>query len=107
MELCSTIGKDPELDPELQLLLNEYVDVFEELKTLPAHREHDHKIPLRPGTILINVRPYRYLQKDVIEKVIQEMLQAGVIRASQSPYCSPIVLVKKKDGSCRLCVDYR
>ena len=89
--------------------MKEYKDVFEEPIALPPHRKHDHKILLKPVTNPINVRPYRYsaLQKNVIEKVIQETLHARVIRASQSPYSSPIVLVKKRDGSSKLCVDYR
>ena len=108
MELCSAIGKDSELDPKLQLLLNEYVDIFEEPKTLPPHREHDHKILLRPGTTPINVRPYRYptLQKDVIEKVIQEMLQAWVIRASQILILLPLCLSRRRMDP-RGCVDHR
>jgi len=96
-------------NPEVQTVLQRYADVFEEPQTLPPHRGLDHKIILKPGTPPVNVRPYRYptLQKDLIEKIVQEMLQAGVIRDSHSPYSSPIVLVKKKDGSWRLCVDYR
>ena len=95
--------------PQLSALLKEFADLFEEPRSLPPHRSHDHKIILKPGTSPVNVRPYRYpaLQKDVIEKTIQEMLEAGVVRPSQSPYSSPIVLVKKKDGTWRLCVDYR
>ena len=106
VELCSVVAPHP----EIQGLLNELADVFEEPKSLSPHRELDHKILLKPGSAPVNVRPYRYptLQKDIIEKTVQEMLQAGVIRDSHSPYSSPIVLVKKKkDGSWRLCVDYR
>lgn len=58
---------------------------------------------------MVKVRPYKYhvIQKTEIEKLIQEMLQAGIIRDSNSPFASPVVMVKKKDDSWRLRVDYR
>ncbi|GJY21523.1 reverse transcriptase [Tanacetum coccineum] len=62
-----------------------------------------------PKTPLINVRPYKHPpnQKDVIEGMVKELMDSGVIRASQSPFSSPIVMVKKKDGTWRMCIDYR
>ena len=61
--------------------MSEYADIFAEPKGLPAHRNLDHKIVLKPGTAPINGRPYRYptLQKDVIENAVREMLQLSLI----------------------------
>ncbi|XP_042051368.1 uncharacterized protein LOC121796622 [Salvia splendens] len=95
--------------PELLHLLSYFADIFEELKGLPPRRSHDHRIVLKAGSEPINIRPYKYAaqQKDAIESMLKEMLEAGVIQHSRSSYASPIVLVKKKDGSWQMCVDYR
>ncbi|KAL4278859.1 hypothetical protein GQ457_03G027370 [Hibiscus cannabinus] len=92
-----------------QLLLQEYTDIFEEPKQLPPPRTHDHAITLQPGAQPINLRPYRfpYHQKTEVEKRITELLAASIIQNSKSPFASPCLLVKKKDGTWRLCVDYR
>lgn len=106
-ELNSVTGQI--IDPSISQLLDEFVDMFAESKALTPHWSHDYHIILKEGTPPVNVRPCRYpaLQKDVIEKTVQEMLEAGVVRPSQRPYSSPIVLVKKKDDTWRMCVDYR
>ena len=68
---------------------------------LPPKRAHDHKIPLTEVNTLINLRPYRcaHFQKNIIEKLVQEMMLLRVIRLSINSCASPVVLVKKKDGS--------
>lgn len=78
-------------------------------KGLRPPRTQDHKVPLLKGTQPISVRPYRYphYQKNEIEKFIKEMLCSGLIQPSQSPFSSPILLVKKHDGSWRFCIDYQ
>ncbi|KAD5961141.1 hypothetical protein E3N88_12614 [Mikania micrantha] len=98
----------PVPDP-IQPLLQEFTAIFQEPTTLPPFRSHFHSIPLLPNSTPPNIRPYRYphSQKAEIEKQVQELLSAGFIQPSNSPYSSPVLLVKKKDSSWRLCIDYR
>lgn len=94
---------------QVQNLLQMFGGVFQEPKGLPPKREQEHVIHLLEGQGPVNVRPYRYSHhhKAEIEKQVQEMLQMGIIRHSQSAFSSPVILVKKKDGTWRMCVDYR
>jgi hypothetical protein len=82
----------PEVPPSLQLILDKYPRVFEVPTDLPPSRgEHDHSIPLLPGSQPPNVRPYRYpfSQKNEIEKIVHELLEAGVIRPKYQPIFFP------------------
>ena len=93
---------------EIQSILKRYEKVFAEPHGLPPNRKHEHKIQIREGVNPINVRPYRYahVQKNEMERMVKEILEVGIIRVSHSPYSSPVILVRKKDGSWRFCVDY-
>lgn len=95
--------------PEIQELLKEYADVFEQPTGLPPERFYDHQIPLIPGAVPVNSKPYRYSpqHKDEIERQVRELLTAGLNVHSTSSFASPVLLVLKKDGSWRFCVDYR
>jgi len=64
---------------------------------------------LVPGAPLVAVRQYCYklVLKDEIEKQVSEMLQSGMVQPSSSAFSSPVLLVRKKDGTWRFCVDYR
>ncbi|GKB58353.1 reverse transcriptase, partial [Tanacetum coccineum] len=90
-------------------ILEEFEDVFALPTKLPPQRMHDHKIPPVPNTPPINIRHYKHLlsQKNAIEVMVKELMDSGVIRASHSSFSSPIVMVKKKDGTWRMCVEYR
>ncbi|KAL0534327.1 hypothetical protein IC582_028617 [Cucumis melo] len=91
-------------------VVRDYPDVFpEELPGLPPHREVEFAIELEPGTVPISRAPYRMAPAELKElKVqLQELLDKGFIRPSVSPWGAPVLFVKKKDGSMRLCIDYR
>ena len=104
-----TQTKSAEVPPELQQVLDQHATLFQDPKGLPPQRKYDHSIPLQQGTQPVNLKPYRYspAQKDEIERQLKDMLQQGIIKPSTSPFASPVLLVKKKDGTWRFCVDYR
>lgn len=95
-------GEDP-IPAELQQIVDAFPEVFAEPTELPEHRSWDHSIPLIPGANPINIRPYRYTpeQKDEIEAQVKEMLRLRLIVPSNSPFSSPVLLVKKKDQTWR------
>ena len=102
-------GRVISIPDKVQAVIRQYEDMFEWPEELPPERDIKHHIHIKGGTDPINVRPYRYAfqQKEEMEKLVDEMLSSGIIRPSTSPYLSSVLLVKKKDGSWRLCVDYR
>jgi hypothetical protein len=101
--------KEEVIPEDIQQLVHQFVDIFQSPTKLPPQRALDHHIPLVSGATPVNVKPYRYspAQKDEIENQLHEMLRNGVIQPSVSPFSSLVLLVKKKDGSWRFCVDYR
>ncbi|KAG8490490.1 hypothetical protein CXB51_013599 [Gossypium anomalum] len=84
-------------EEQLQQLLAYFDDIFQVPKGLPPYRLHDHKIPLKNDGVVIKMISYRYpaIQKNEIEKLIREMLQAGIIRDSNSSFASLIVMAIK------------
>ena len=70
--------------------------MFDVPKGLPPFRGTDHAIKLIKEDTTVNVRPYRYphLQKNEIEKLVRDMMTAGIIQSSVSPFSSQILLVK-------------
>ncbi|WVZ85511.1 hypothetical protein U9M48_032433 [Paspalum notatum var. saurae] len=112
---CNDLGRIAELMiksgkyEDLDLLIANSGTLFDKPKGLPPVRSCAHTIPLEAGAQPFRLRPYRYnpLQKDEIEKQVQELLKLGMIKFSNSPFASPALLVKNKTGDWRLCVDYR
>jgi hypothetical protein len=91
-------------------VVSEFSDVFpEELPGLPPLREVDFPIDLVPGAAPISRTPYRMAATELAElkRQLADLLAKGFIQPSASPWGAPVLFVKKKDGSLRLCIDYR
>jgi hypothetical protein len=90
--------------------VSEFLDVFpKELPGMPPDREIEFVIELVPGTAPIFKRPYRMAANQLAElkEQLQELLDKGYIHPSASPWGAPVIFVPKKDGTQRMCVDYR
>ncbi|MCO5610779.1 hypothetical protein L7F22_065020 [Adiantum nelumboides] len=101
-----------QVDLELSNFLNQFQDVFiDDIPgELPPKRgDDDHMIELIPGSSPPNKPPYRVsqAQQEEIMRQVNELVEKGMVRPSSSPFCSPVLLVQKKDGTYRMCVDYR
>nr|XP_043623171.1 uncharacterized protein LOC122594949 [Erigeron canadensis] len=91
-------------------IVKEFVDVFpEDLSGIPPERQVEFSIDLMPGANPIAKAPYHLAHTEMQElmKQLQELLDKGFIRPSNSPWGAPVLFVKKKDGSMRMCIDYR
>ena len=97
--------------PTVTNLLQEYEDIFpaEIPPGLPPMRGIEHQIDLIPGATLPNRAAYRTNPEETkeIQRQVQDLLDRGHVRESLSPCAIPVLLVPKKDGTWRMCVDCR
>ena len=102
-------GKEGTILDEISVV-REFPDVFpDDIVGLPLEREVEFTIDLIPGTEPISIPPYRMALAELrdLKAQLEELLSKGFIRPSISPWGAPVLFVKKKDGSLRLCIDYR
>ncbi|GJW11766.1 putative mitochondrial protein [Tanacetum coccineum] len=96
-----SVSSEPQFVPkELHKVVDQYADVFVVPRKLPPQRSYDHKIPLLEGIQPVNIRPYRHppTQKDAIEAMVRELLEAWVIKPNNNPFASPIVMLDLRYG---------
>ena len=104
------LNQHPKSKKRLKRILRRHIKAFNtEEKYGDAGTEEECQIRLKPGTqpVKQRVRPLNPAQEKVLRDQVQEWLQAGVIEPSRSSWASPTVLVKKKSGDWRICIDFR
>lgn len=110
MSLGERDGSNMEDPSELvHTLMDKDPEAFATITKLPPSRDIDHFIRLEPKTAPMNVRLFRYphFQKNEIEWLVRELCAVGIIQPSTSSFSGLMLLMKKKNGSWRFCVDYR
>ncbi|XP_070019891.1 uncharacterized protein [Nicotiana sylvestris] len=96
--------------PESVVVVNEFIDVFsDELPRIPLDREIDFGIDVLPDTQPISIPPYRMAPAELreLKEQLKDLLEKGFIRPSVLPWGAPVLFFRKKDGSLRMCIDYR
>jgi hypothetical protein len=112
VQLCSLDVQThkPSIPLAIQGIIDKHYKVFEYIpRGLPHTQNHDHSIHLIFRSVPPNIKPYKYpyAQKSEIEHMIEEMLEVGIIRPSQSSYYASVVMVLKKEVSWHMCPYYR
>jgi hypothetical protein len=95
---------------EIQRIIDKHSKVFGPIRPgVPPDRGFEHIIEMEEGAKPVITTPYRHPKKykDEIEKAIKELLDMGHIRPSSSPFVSSVILVKKKNGTMHMCIDFR
>ena len=106
-------GSIEELEDEDKMLVGTLLDTYQDVFSMGDHdlgRTNLVKHKIDTGTARPIRQPFRRLplgQREEVERQVQGLLEKGAIQPSDSPWSSPVVLVAKKDGSKRLCIDYR
>ena len=98
------------MDKDMRNLLDEFQDVFCELPSgLPPRRPIEHTIPILPGKEPPHRAPYRLTPDELqeLQSQLKSYLDKGFIRPSASPYGAPVLFARKKEGTLRMCIDYR
>jgi hypothetical protein len=100
--------KDKEPNLEYYVVLKEFEDVFKEVPGLSPRRDIDFSIDLMPGEALVSKTPYRMSTPELkeLQMQLEELLNKGYICPSVSPWGTPVLFVKNKDGMLRLCIDF-
>jgi hypothetical protein len=90
-------------------VLEYFEDVFKEVPGLPPRRDIDFSINLMPGVTPVSNTPYRMSTQELkeLQMQLEVHLKKGYIFPSMSPWGAPVLFVRKKDGTLRLCIDYR
>ena len=103
-------SKKGQVNLEDILVIKEFPNVFpKELQSLPPEREVNLAIEVLQGTAPISRAPYRMAPTELkeLKTQLQEILDKGFVRPNVSPWGVPVLFVKKKDDTLRMCIDYR
>lgn len=102
---ASTAHLDDDLQDKIKAIFLKYPSVFEVIGNVNTG---ELEIKLKKDDV-VYYRPYRLapIEREKVKKITQDLLDKGIIKESNSPFASPMILVKKSDGSDRMCIDYR
>ena len=111
IEYRETAARDPEVQQKLPKAYEEYLDCFSKLASddMPPHRPYDHKILLEQDAKLSTGPLYSMSNEELrtVRDYLRDNLDKGFIVPSSAPFSSPVLFVKKADGSLRFCIDFR